>query len=292
MLGLMVTLWSVNFIVGKVALRHMDVWTLVSFRLVLAALVLIPIYLAWPRRQRFGPRDYWNFAYLGFFGVAVNQGCFTVGLNYTTVGHASIIVSTGPVLVLLFARVLKLEALTPAKVIGVATSFAGVFVLVAENGLGLHSGTLAGDLISFTGATSYAIYAVLGKKVAKQYDSLSMNTFNCIVAAIIFAPLAVRQGLRLDWGSVGWAGWAGLFYMAAASSVAAYLIFFWALRHLAASRLAAVSYVQPVLVTLLGIILLGERLTHSLLVGGGLVLLGVYLAERGPREDNGPQGVR
>lgn len=63
-------------------------------------------------------------------------------------------------------------------------------------------------------------------------------------------------------------------------SVLAYLIFYWALRHMEASRLSASSYLIPILAIILGILLLGERVTPNLLIGGPLVLGGVYLAER------------
>jgi drug/metabolite transporter (DMT)-like permease len=69
--------------------------------------------------------------------------------------------------------------------------------------------------------------------------------------------------------------------MAAMASVAAYMIFYYALSKISASRVIAFSYLQPVLATILAILFLGERLTPYLLVGGALVLVGVALAERG-----------
>jgi drug/metabolite transporter (DMT)-like permease len=75
-------------------------------------------------------------------------------------------------------------------------------------------------------------------------------------------------------------GWAGLFYMASLSAVAGYLLFYWTLRHMDASRVVAVNYFQPVVVVLLSIPLLGERPTPRLLASAALVILGVYLAER------------
>ena len=80
---------------------------------------------------------------------------------------------------------------------------------------------------------------------------------------------------------VGWAGWVGLFYMAALSSVAAYTLFYWVLRYMEASRLAAVNYLQPIGAILVAAAFLGEMPTRNLLLGGALILLGVYLAERG-----------
>jgi drug/metabolite transporter (DMT)-like permease len=165
--------------------------------------------------------------------------------------------------------------------LGMAVAFAGVFLLEAENGSPAHSPFLVGDVITLCGTIGFSIYTVLGKKVAAQYDAIAMNTFNCVAAAIMLMPLTIRQGIHLDWHAVGWSGWLGMIYMAAASSVAAYTIFYWVLRYLTASRVAAISYFQPIAVILLSVAFLNEHPTRNLLLGTGLVLIGVYLAERG-----------
>jgi len=293
----MVACWSLNFIVGKVGLEHLSPLTLASFRVVLAGIIMAPIYFllrprSTPARQRTSPstrREWRTFALLGVLGVVLNQVCFTVGLNYTTVGHSALIIGMGPILVLLLACAQGLESLTAKKALGVTLAFGGVMVLAAEHDLSLRSGTLLGDLITFTGSFAFALYTVLGKKVAAVYDSVSMNAYNYLAGGILVLPLAVYEALRLGraggWAAVGWKGWAALGYMAAFASVLAYLIYFWVLRHMTASRLGALSYLHPVMTTLLGVVLLGEKLSRSLLLGGGLVLAGVALIESGPREN-------
>jgi drug/metabolite transporter (DMT)-like permease len=277
----MFVLWSFNYLAGKIALRHLDAFTLATFRVDLAALVILPFYLLRRNRAPLRARDIGTLSYLGLF-LVINQVFFTVGLAYTTSGHSAMILATGPIIVLLFARVLRLEALTPGKTLGMAIAFTGVAILATEQGLNLrHSSTLVGDLITLIGTTSFSIYAVLGKKFARQYDSVSMNTFNLLAGALLLLPLSIRQAVRLDWGSVGWAGWAGLVYMAALSSVAAYTLFYWVLRYMEASRVAAVNYLQPIGAIIVAAAFLGETPTRNLLLGGALILLGVYLAERG-----------
>jgi drug/metabolite transporter (DMT)-like permease len=192
-----------------------------------------------------------------------------------------VILATGPVLVLLLACAIKQEAFTTAKIVGTALAFGGVILLESEHGLLARSPLLIGDLITFVGTSSFAFYVVFSKNVARQYDSLSMNTSNLVVGAVALLPLALRQGLHLDWKAVGWAGWAGLFYMSAFSSVAAYLLFYWTLRHMSASRVAAVNYFQPLGAIVFSAIFIGEVPTRFLLAGAALVLIGVYLAERG-----------
>jgi drug/metabolite transporter (DMT)-like permease len=271
--------WSINYIVGKITLTHFEALTLASFRLQVSALVLLTLYFSRRNRTPLNRRDLWTFAYLGFFGYAINQGGFVTGLSLTTSEHSVIIVALGPILILAMARAMRLETLTPGKVFGMLISFCGVIVLETDSGSPLHSPLLLGDLISLAGTLGYSIYTVLAKRVAGTYDTLSINTFSATVGAIVWLPVALRQGSRLHWAGVGPAGWAGLLYMVLFSSVGGYLLFYWLLRHMEASRVVVVNYLQPVLVVLLSIPLLAERPTTRLLASGALVLLGVYLTE-------------
>ena len=115
----MVLSWVFNFIFGKMALRFLDPLTLAAFRVELAAVVMVAVYLALPgrwhdeiagagRRTRFDRHDFWKFVQLGVLGVVMNQMFFTIGLNYTTVGYSALIVGMGPINVLLLARLLGL----------------------------------------------------------------------------------------------------------------------------------------------------------------------------------------
>ena len=274
-----------NYIAGKIALAHLPAISVVSFRLQISATVLLGIYFAHRNRTPVRRRDLWTFVYLGFFGYVINQGCFVIGLSHTTSEHSVVIVAMGPIIILLLASALKLENLTVAKSLGMAISFFGVLLLETEHGSPIHSPLLLGDMITLTGTMGFAMYTVLGKRVAKAYDALTIPTFGPVVAAILLLPVAVPQGAHLDWKSVGWAGWTALFYMAVASGVAGFLMFYWLLRHMDASRVVAVNYFQPVVVFLLAIPILGEQPTVRLLLSAALVVLGVYLTEHISRKE-------
>ncbi len=276
-----ILIWAFNYIFGKMALREIDGFTLASFRLVLAGFLIVPIFFAVSRGVRFARRDWPLLLALSIFGVVINQGCFTLGLSFTSVGHASIVVGTVPVMVLLLACWRGQESLSPARLSGMAISFCGVLILALENGPHLEKTSWIGDLITLCGVMGFAVFTTWGKGITTRYNPVAINTFNQFVAAVILLPLAIHQGLRLHWRAISWHAWFGVFYMAVMSSIVGYLLFYWALRYMPSSRLAAFSYLQPVMAITLGALLLGEKITPHLIFGGALVLVGVYITERG-----------
>lgn len=295
-IGLVVVVWAFNFIAAKIGLRYLPPLTMASFRVTIAGLSMVPAYVVcsgWPpfadarqaRLRGLTLRDLWTFLYLGFFGVVVNQMCFTMGLRYTSVSHAAVIVGMGPIYTLALAVLFRLERATWHKVVGMAIAFLGIAVLASENGISARSPSLLGDAITMTGSIGFATYAVLGKRVAGKYDALTMVAFNHFAGAIIILPVAVRQARELgpfsSWRVIPWPGWAAVLFMAVCSSALAYLLYFWLLRYLEASQLSAFTYLLPVLAVILGILLLGERGSPMQIVGGILALGGVYWVESG-----------
>jgi drug/metabolite transporter (DMT)-like permease len=293
--ALIVAMWALNFIAAKIGLRHLEPLAMATFRVLLAGVVMLPAYLVCRRlpafaeaaspAKPFSARNLWVFAYLGFFGVVTNQMCFTIGLRYTSVGHSAIIVGMGPVYILVLACLMRLERFTFRKASGMAIAFAGVILLATKTKLGAHSPTLLGDAITMTGSVGFSLYAVLGKRVASQYDSLTMTAFNHFAGAALVLPLAAYEAWKIgaarNWAAIGWESWAATAYMAVFGSAAAYLLYFWLLRYMPASQLSAFSYLLPVVATILGILWLGERGTWGQFVGGALVLTGVYWIESG-----------
>jgi drug/metabolite transporter (DMT)-like permease len=135
-----------------------------------------------------------------------------------------------------------------------------------------------------TGSVGFAMYVVLGKRVAGKYDPLTMTAFNHFAGALLVLPLALYEAASLYRGGnwrVPWQAWAAVLYMAIFSSALAYVFYFWLLRYLEASQLSAFTYLLPVLATLLGIVWLGEKGSWSQVLGGVIALGGVYWIESG-----------
>jgi len=301
-IALIFAIWAINFLVVKLGLRYLPPLAFASFRVVAAGILMLLIAPLCSRLSLFREsasvsplathhspllRDYWAFAYLGLFGVAINQFCFTLGLRYTNVTHSAIIVGLAPIYTLTLAVLFRVEQLTWRKASGMAIAFIGVAILASGAGVGHRSPTLLGDAIIMCGSLGFAMYVVLGKRVAANYNPLTMTTWNFIFGALFILPLALQQtraiGFPRNFFLIHWQAWLCIAYTALFSSALAYLFYFWLLRYLEASQLAAFSYVLPVSASALGIIFLGERASWLEFLGALLALLGLYWIESSRR---------
>ncbi len=279
LIALMVLVWALNFIIGKYALRDFDPLLLACLRTTVAGLLILPLYLSKTRgRKRSWSRaDVPVLVLLGVLGVFLNQLFFVFGLQRTSVAHAAIVIGLTPVIVLSLAAVRGLERFTFRKAGGMAVALAGVAALQRNGGSGA---TFAGDMLILAAAVAFSVFTVFGKESTTVHGSITVNTFAYVGGSLLLAPLTFVSARNFGFAQVSAAGWASLLYMAVFPSVVAYLIYYWALVWIPASRLSAFSYCQPLLATVLAIPLLGEQVTGSLLLGGGLVLAGVWLTER------------
>jgi drug/metabolite transporter (DMT)-like permease len=299
-IGVVVLVWALNFVAAKVGLRHLPALAMASFRIVFAGAIMVPIYLAFRRlpifaeaerasRAGFTAHDFWTFLYLGFFGVAINQSCFTIGLRYTSISHSAVIVGMGPIYTLVLAVLARVEKATWRKTTGMAIAFAGIALLASESSMSVHSASLLGDAITMAGSLGFAMYAVLGKRVADRYDTLTMTAFNHFAGAILMLPVAIHEACALgpaaNWRAIPWESWASTLYMALFGGAIALILYFWLLRYLEPSQLSAFTYLLPISATILGILWLGEKTSWDQVFGGSLALAGVYWVESGRSAD-------
>ncbi len=248
----------------------------------MAGAMMIPVYL-WDRRRhasKWTMRDLPLMVVIGVFGVSFNQFLFVLGLSMTSVAHSAIFANLSPFLVLLLAGVSGLERLTPRKLVGVAVALAGVVMLRLVDGATQGKATFLGDFITFLGSLAFAIFTVLGKPTAKRMGSIPVNTVAYVGGAVFMAPVTIWQAARFPIATVPWQAWLSVFYMALVPSVVCYLIYYYALAHMEASRLSAYNYLLPAMATLLGVWMLGERITVWSVVAGGVIFSGIFVVER------------
>jgi drug/metabolite transporter (DMT)-like permease len=279
----MIFVWGMNYVAAKVTLLSFPPLVLAPLRIVVAAGALGPIY-AWRVRRRpqahVPLRRSGRILALGVLGITLNQVLFVVGISSTSVAHGALLVALTPVLVLLFASLRGQERMSLAKLGGMTLAIAGVAALQVTPGRDTHGTSYLGDALVFGSALVFALYTVIGKESTRQHDPVTVNALGFAAGALMALPLLWWGARRFDFSTVHWFGWTMLAYMALFPSVLCYLIYYFALARIPASRLSSFSYAQPVIAAASGFLILAEPVTLPVMLGGALVLAGVWLAGR------------
>ncbi len=279
----MVLCWSGNYVAAKIVFREIPAMLAMALRTIVSAILMAGIYWRRPR----GVESIWTrremgiLIALGLFGMVMNQFFWTIGVSQTTVVHSSMIMATTPIWVLLMAGLMGLEPITFPKVGGMAIAMTGVAMLqVFRPKLSAQSPTLRGDFFILLCTLALAGMTAFGKRYRPRSGGIAVNAVGYILGAFLLLPSFWFSSRGFDFGKVTAGAWMGVVYMGAISSVTGYLIYYYALARMSASRMAAFQYLQPVFASLMAVVMLGEELTGAALAAGGIIFAGVFVTER------------
>lgn len=287
MVILMTIFWSLNYVAAKFALRSFPPILYSCLRMILAGATMFATYLVWVRQrpqaviQKWPRRDLLILSAIGVLGMVGNQILFVAGLSRTSVAHASLVIATTPVQVLLLAWIRGQERISTLKVAGMSMAIGGVVVLNLAPGRSTRGASIVGDLLILLCAFSFALYSVLGKERMRKFGAIPVTALGFGVSAVLLLAPVWYMSKGFDYSTVPPLGWWMLAYMAGISSVLCYIIYSSALERLPASRVASFSYAQPFIACLAAWWLLGEPVTLPVALGGMMVLGGVWLTGRG-----------
>ncbi len=268
-----------TFPVAKIALDSFDPFTLAFTRFLIASIVMMVIARLLGQLRPIERSDWGKLLLIGFLAVPANQLLFLYGLKYTTAGRSALYYGATPVFVFLLALWYLKEKATWRKVAGIAISFAGVAIILRAGRF--DADILFGDVLVILAVIAWAAYTILGKPLIQKYGALSMTAWALAIGTAQYLPFGVYFAVKFDYASVSFTGWAALLYIAILTSIIAYTIWYWALGKMEASKLAIFQNLQPVIAAILAVLLVGETLGLDFYLGGAMVILGVFLTQRG-----------
>lgn len=278
-------LYGASHIIAKgIMPNYLTANVFVLFRAVGASILfwLIRIFFI---REKVERKDLLLLAACGMFGVAVNQLCFLNGLNLSSSINSGIIMTINPIFVIILSYFLLKESITLKKSIGVAIGATGAILLTLTAGTG--SDSMFGDLLLLINATSYALYMVLVKPLAKKYKPITIITyvFTFGMAYVILFPPTLIELSQIDFSVFDAAVIWKIVFVIVAVTFLTYLLTSYGLKYLSPSVSSAYIYLQPVLVMVFAYLFtaigISDDYTDSITwekVGYMLVIfLGVYL---------------
>jgi drug/metabolite transporter (DMT)-like permease len=277
---LAVALWGASFVATKLVLRELSPITVIILRFALGLCALIFI-VRLKRARAFVPRrDLGWFLFLGFNGIFVHQLLQVNGLVSTSATNTGWMVALIPIFTALLAWLLLGESFVTVQVMGLVLAVLGTLLVISRGefepgAIGLPA--TRGDLLVFLSAPNWAIFSVLSKRLLSRYPPSFMMAVTMGLGWLMLVPLFVAAAGWRELPGLSLRGWAGLVFLGLFCSGLAYVFWYDALEVAGAGQVASFLYLEPLVTLIVAVLLLEETPRIGTLVGGGLILTGVWL---------------
>ena len=273
-------LWSVNYIIARLANGVIGPYLLALGRWAIAGAVLVILARSelWRQRQTLW-RDAWQFLVLGFLGMLVCGAWVYQGARSTSATNIALIYAASPVLIALGSALWLHERMRLRQGIGVVLALAGVTHVVVKGQWGALAqlAFVAGDMWIVAATISWAAYALLQKKWPSPLGATARLAAICVGGVVCLLPFTAWEIMGSDLTVWGWQALTFVVIAALVPGLGAYWIYGWAQKSLGASRVAVALYLGPLYGGLAAWIILGEAPGWHHLAGAALILPGVFL---------------
>lgn len=279
---LMCLFWGTDYVITKIALEHFSPIFFSSLRFFIVALFTLPFC-----RRR--PPFFKTLFIVSFILVVLAYGFGDIGIKMnSSIGVSNIIIQSNVIVGIIAACIFLKEKLTIRHIIGIIVAFSGMIIVVIGNTvLGVESnGSFILDRknlisIGFLLMTVFAwpIYTIVSKKLEEKIDAKEIIAWTAIIGAIqgllvslIFETGQIKSLITMDWQLsfyVLYAGTAGI--------LVPHLVWHHLIHRYDVSKVTSFSLLIPIITAIEGVVLLGETLNHTIIIGSVVVLYGLYL---------------
>lgn len=279
-------LYGLNFTFAKdvIAGGYMRPFGFILIRVLGAAILFWSFFWIGPK-EKIDTKDYFTFFIAAIFGVATNMLFFFKGLEYTTPIHASVIMITTPIIVLVLSAIYLKEKVTITKTFGVLLGFSGAIVLSVYGRSNLDGdNVLLGNLFVFLNALSYSIYIIIIKKLTNKYHPITFIKWLFLFGFFMVLPFGYNELMATNISTFTPYIYFSIVFVIVGATFGTYLLNPLALRHLKASTVSTFIYIQPVIAGIFAIIMGSDSVTSVKLIASTLIFLGVYLVTKKPSQ--------
>lgn len=285
--GLMAAaIWGGMYVVSDVVLKTIPPFTLLTIRLLLGILVLAP--MVWWGHRYSGlrlptQRELLTVLGVGMIGFGISVGAQFVGTDKSTAINGSLVTSSSPAFILLFAALILRERLTFQRISAVLLATVGVFIIIDLSKANFSSETFQGDIALTVAAVTWGLYSVLVRRVSQTLDTLVVTLFAFCGGLLVTVPASALELQSRAIGQVDGGTLLGILYLGIVSTAGAMWLWNRAFALIDASVASLFFFAQPLVGAFLSVILLDQQVKPNLWVGSALIALGVLLSLRPPK---------
>jgi len=285
-LTMVAVFWGGAFIAGRILAQSLPIMTAAFGRIFIASILLVIVVIkiegSLPRLNR---KQIFLTAILGFTGVFINNICFFGALARVPAGRTSLFVSLTPIVIAILASFFFSERLGVRRWIGILVALLGAIVVITRGDLvsgitDINQSIGLGELMMIGAVFSWAAYTLISREVIESLSPIVATTYSTLWGFFFLSIGALGEFKDIDWVLLDWRVWTSVFYLGAFGTVIAFIWFYEGIQAVGPSRTAIFSNLVPAFGVLFSVLLLGEPILISMVVGGLITALGVSLVNR------------
>lgn len=274
---LAVLLLGTNPVAVKAAVLEIPPLPFVALRFTVAGLLALGVAGLLGVAGGVGRRDLLSMIGVGVVGVGLNNTFFTLGVSQTTASTTALIYAAVPVWGMILGSVLGLERPTRRGILGVALAIFGVAVIV-YGGLGSEGTSLTGDFLVVGATVCWSSYAVFSLPLLRRHPPLTVAAYTMLFGGLFAAVLAVPLFGRVEWADVGGGAWVAALYSTVLVAAFGFAAWQRGISSIGANRVLVYQYLITLTGVIASVLFLGEGFGIEKVIGGVILLGGVYLA--------------
>lgn len=268
-------------IVAKALVTQVDPAAVLMMRSVISAVGMMAIFTLKGRTLGIDRDDFGPFFLLGILGIPINQYFYLYGMQFTTAANGALLYASTPSFVLVLSHFMLKEHITLKKSFGIALAFFGITIVVFERGIDFSSQYTFGNVLVLIAVLAWALFTILGKKMILKYGALHTTAVMMLFGTVSFFPFGAILAADFPFSHLTFGQWSGILYLSLGTSIAGYLLWYYALSRIETAKVAVFANGQPIFATLLSLIFLDYTITGSFVTGGILTLIGVVITQLG-----------
>ena len=272
-------IFGVNNPVARMLMPEvLDPMALTFFRFS-GGLILFWIASLFFKREHVSAKDKLLLFFASIFGLSLNQLPFFFGLSMTSSIDASIVVTMLPIVTMLLAAVFLREPITQMKAVGVLVGASGALIIVFSSQSVTQSGTgnMLGNLIVFLAVISFSLYLTLFKNLISKYQPVTVMKWMFLFATITGLPFCYNSLTEMSLTALPLNVWLSIGFVVVFATFLGYLLLPVGQKTLRPTTLSMYNYVQPIMASLVAIVIGIDHFGYQQALAAVLVFSGVYI---------------
>jgi drug/metabolite transporter (DMT)-like permease len=276
--------WGTTWIASKEGVSHMPSLQLVATRQFISGTLYILFFIItkepWPKGKQWK-----TIIILGILNFTLSNGLSTSGVKYISSGLGAIIAAIFPIWVVIISF-FRGERIAKLAVFGLLISFGGICIIFYEHLADfLIPDFRLGIVLSVLATISWAFGTLYTKKKAASFNPYFSLGLQMFISSILLFAVNGAMGTSISLSEIPLNSWFAISYLVIIGSVITFNVFVYCLQHLPPEVSSIYAYINPIVALLLGVVFFGESLTLSIILGGLVTLVGLYLVNKSLRNN-------